>query len=355
MSTHVVIIAGGAGTRFWPAGRRARPKQLLPVASQKTLLADTVDRCAGLAPPEQTYVVTNEVQREATVKECSTLPEGNILAEPHMRNTAAAIGLAAIEVVRRDPDAVMVVLPADHVIRPRERFVSIFSAAAERAAATDVLLTVGIEPTGPATGYGYIEAGDVAAEVAGHRAHTVKSFKEKPDAATAAGFLKAGGYFWNAGTFVWKASAILSAFEEHLPGHHAILQKIDAAGGGSPDPDLYATFENVPIDIGVMERAQNVEVIPADFEWDDAGSWLALSRLNEKDAQGNVVRGDHLGLDTHNCIVVSGEDHLIATIGLDDFVIVHTKDATLICPKGRAEEVRDMVARLKEHGRQDLT
>lgn len=352
MSTFVTILAGGAGTRFWPAGRRARPKQLLPFTSARSMLAETIARCAPLAPPDHTYVVTNRIQLEATRRECPALAPANVVGEPEMRNTAAAIGLAALHVARRDPNGVMVVLPADHFIDPPERFLSCFRAAVRRAEEKDVLLTVGIRPTGPATGYGYIEAGEEVAKVDGHPVLAVKSFKEKPSAATAAAFIAKGNYFWNAGTFVWKVPALLDAFRRHLPGHAEVLDRIDArlAKGEEPKPEDYARFENIPIDMGVMERARNVETIPADFVWDDVGSWLAVDRLNAKDQDGNVVRGLHALLDTHNCIVFGSEDHVVATLGIDDLIVVHTPDATLICPKSRAEEVRRIVKQLEERG-----
>jgi mannose-1-phosphate guanylyltransferase len=352
LHTFVTILAGGAGTRFWPAGRRARPKQLLPFTSTRSMLAETVARCAPLAPPDRTYVVTNRIQLDATRSECPSLPPEHVLGEPAMRNTAAAIGLAALHVARRDPDGVMVVLPADHFIDPPERFLSCFRAAVRRASERPVLLTVGIRPTGPATGYGYIEAGDEVAQVDGHPILAVKSFKEKPSAATAAAFLAKGNYFWNAGTFVWRVRTLLDAFRTHLPGHAEALARIDAsiATGEPPREEDYARFENLPIDTGIMERARNVETTPADFLWDDVGSWLAVDRLNAKDPAGNVVRGLHAGIDTHNCIVFGRDDHVVATLGIDDLIVVHTPDATLICPKSRAEEVRQIVKQLEQRG-----
>jgi mannose-1-phosphate guanylyltransferase len=352
LSTFVTILAGGAGTRFWPAGRRARPKQLLSFTTRRSMLAETLARCGPLAPPQNTYVVTNRIQLDATRRECPSLPEGQVIAEPEMRNTAAAIGLAALHIARRDPDAVMVVLPADHHIDPLERFLACFRAAVRRAAEKDVLLTVGIRPTGPATGYGYIEAGAQAATIDGLPVLAVKSFKEKPSAATAASFIAKGNYFWNAGTFIWRVPTLLEAFRTHLPGHAEVLRQIDArlARGEAPRPEDYARFENVPIDMGIMEKARNVEVTPADFLWDDVGSWLAVDRLNAKDADGNVVRGLHAGIDTHNCIVFGSDDHIVATLGIDDLIVVHTADATLICPKSRAEEVRQIVKQLEQRG-----
>ncbi len=316
------------------------------------MLAETLERCAPLAPPENTYVVTNRIQLDATRRECPSLEPGHVVAEPEMRNTAAAIGLAALHVARRDPNGVMVVLPADHFIDPPERFLACFRAAVRRAAEKDVLLTVGIRPTGPATGYGYIEAGEEVAKVDGAPILAVRSFKEKPSAATAAAFIAKGNYFWNAGTFVWRVTTLLEAFRRHLPGHYETLKRIDTdlAKGLAPRPEDYARFENIPIDMGIMEKAQNVETTPADFLWDDVGSWLAVDRLNRKDADGNVVRGLHAGIDTHNCIVFGTDDHVVATMGIDDLIVVHTADATLICPKSRAEEVRQIVKQLEQRG-----
>jgi len=356
VSIHVVILAGGAGTRFWPAGRRDRPKQLLPIASDRTMLRETLARCETLAPPNRTWIVTNERQAADTRTEAPEIPPAQILAEPHMRNTAAAIALAAAHIARREPDAVMVVLPADHVIQPPELFARTFEAAAKRAREAGTLITVGIEPTGPATGYGYIETGDPVAEIDGFEVRAVKSFKEKPDAPTAAAFLAAGGYFWNAGTFVWSVDTFLAALNEHLPAHQAVLDTMasDLDAGRAPAADDYARFENVPVDIGIMERAQNVEVIPARFEWDDVGSWLALDRLRERDEQGNVVTGEHVGIDTSDCIVIGRPDHVIATIEVADLIIVSTPDATLVCPKDRAEDVKKIVEQLKARGLERL-
>ncbi|MHC4450025.1 MAG: mannose-1-phosphate guanylyltransferase [Planctomycetota bacterium] len=350
MNTHVVVLAGGAGTRFWPAGRRERPKQLLPVASKKTLLRETLDRCAPLAPPERTWIVTNESQVEPTRSEAGG---ARVVAEPDMRNTAAAIALAALLIERVDKDGVMIVLPADHVIRPPELFVKTFQAAAKRARDTDALLTVGIEPTGPATGYGYIESGETVAEVDGLPVRAVTSFKEKPDASTAMGFLERGGYYWNAGTFVWRAGVFRDAVRKYLPGHEQVLQAIEKEldDDGELQRETYARFEKVPVDIGILERANNVEVVPASFEWDDVGSWLALDRLLERDSDGNVIRGDHVGVQTRNCIVIGRDGHITATLDVDDLIVVCTKDATLVAPKSRAEDVKKLVEKLQEQGR----
>jgi len=350
-----VVLAGGAGTRFWPAGRRMRPKQLLPVAGRTTMLAQTLERCAPLAPPAQTYIVTNKVQLASTRRECPSVPAAQVLPEPAMRNTAAAIALAAERIRARAGDAVMVVVPADHVIRPLDLYVATMRAAVARAAGADALLTVGIRPTGPATGYGYIELGSKIDEHGGHPIHRVQSFKEKPDAATAQTFLASGRYVWNSGAFVWRVKTFLDALARHLPGHSAVLGALaqEIAAGDDIPPEAYARFESVPVDIGILEKADNVEVVPGTFEWDDVGSWLAAGRLNLRDAEGNVVKGRHIGIDTRNCIVMA-DGHLVATIGLENLIVVHTPDATLVCPKHRAEDVRRVVKLLEEKGLTDV-
>ncbi|MFB3065200.1 MAG: mannose-1-phosphate guanylyltransferase [Planctomycetota bacterium] len=350
-----VVLAGGRGKRFWPAGRHSRPKQLLAITTERTMLEETLSRCSGLAPPAQILIVTNSAQAEAVRKLCPDMGEGQVLVEPAMRNTAAAIGLAALHVRRADPDGIMVILAADHAIEPRERFLATFRAAARRAGEADTILVIGIPPTGPATGYGYIEAAEATTEIDGYTVHRVSRFKEKPDAATAHALLEQSSTFWNSGTFVGRAATLVAAFEEHLPDHARILGEIDAclAKGDPPPAELYEAFENVPFDVGIVEKAQNVEVIPADFEWDDVGSWLALGRIHRADQEGNVVRGKHAGIDTHNCIVVGDADHLVTTVGLEDMIVIHTPDATLICPRDRAEDVRRLVDRLGELGLDD--
>ena len=353
MNTHVVVIAGGAGTRFWPGGRRARPKQLLAITSDRSMLAETLGRCEGLAPADRTWIVTHELQAEATRQQCPQVPAEQVIAEPAMRNTAAAIGVAAGRIQRVDPDAAMVVLPADHAIRPTDVFVTTFLAAVERAGQADVLLTVGILPTGPATGYGYIEAADEVARIGDHPVHAVASFTEKPDAATAAEFIASKRYYWNSGMFVWRVRTLLDAFATHLPAHHELLTEL--AARETLNAEEYERFERIPIDIGIMEKASNVEVIPASFEWDDVGSWLALDRLHERDEHDNVVRAKHVGLDTNNCIIVGDDTHLVATLGVDDLIIVRTKDATFVGRKDRAEDVRRIVELLKEKGLSEFT
>ena len=352
MFTHVVVLAGGAGTRFWPAGRRNRPKQLLAFATGKTLLRETLDRCTPLAPAARTWIITNESQVERTRQEAGELAPAQIVAEPGMRNTAAAIALAALLIERAEGDGVMIVQSADHVIRPPELFVRTFEAAAERARDAETLLTVGIEPTGPATGYGYIEAGETVAEVSGFPVRTVKSFKEKPDAPTAVRFLESGNYFWNAGAFVWRVSVLREAIRRHLPGHDEVLTAIgeELDRDGTISAETYSRFENIPVDIGILERADNVEVVPASFEWDDVGSWLALDRLRERDETGNVIRGRHVGIETRNCIVVGRDGHITATLDIEDLIIVTTADATLVAPKDRAEDVKKLVERIREKG-----
>lgn len=352
---HAVIMAGGSGTRFWPESREARPKQLLDLAGERTMIQDTVDRLGDLVPLERVLIATNVRLAQAMAEQLPELPAGAILAEPCKRDTAPCIGLSAICISRDDPDATMVVLPADHVIRPSDAFrASLRSAAALVDAAPNRIVTFGIPPTYPAETFGYIERGDVLATADAPRAFQVRRFCEKPKADAAREFIAAGNFYWNSGIFVWKARTILDALAQHQPEMFARLQAIAAALGG---PDYQSTLERefaaikgVSIDYAVMEHARDVVVIEAPFAWDDAGSWQALARLRDEDADGNTILGRHLGIDTRGSIVRSHGDHLIVTVGAEDMIVVHTPDATLVASKRDEEKIRQVVEELKRRG-----
>jgi mannose-1-phosphate guanylyltransferase len=341
-----VIMAGGSGTRFWPASTRARPKQFLAVAGERPMISETVDRLAGLIDPERVLVVAGADQ-EGLVREClPDLRRENILLEPIGRNTAACVALAAFEVRRRDPQAVQVVLPADHVIRPAESFRRTIVAAAAEARRDARLVTLGIVPDHAATGYGYIEQGELLADHDGIGAYAVLRFVEKPDAERAAAFVASGRFRWNAGIFVWETSVILEAFRRHAPAIHAAL---DGPGDAATLARVYPTLPSLPVDEAIMECSDRCSVLPIDYTWNDVGSWPSLADVLAQDADGNHVGGgERLIVEDAQGCVVHGDGGLTALIGVRDLVVVRSGRTTLVCPRSRAQEVRGIVARLAE-------
>jgi mannose-1-phosphate guanylyltransferase len=365
-------MAGGSGTRFWPESRRTRPKQFLRLAGPRTMLQMTYDRIVPWIAPERVWVVTNQVQAEETRRQLPAVPAGNVLVEPCGRNTAPCIGLAAIHVLQGDPEATMLVMPADHVIRPPQQFRTCIEGAVRLLDEDrERLVLIGVPPTYPATGFGYIEregeTGD-GSRVAGVDApdsrpgkddsrplfHRVASFREKPDRDTAEGYRQSGRFYWNCGIFVWRAARILAALQACEPEMHARLSRLAARIGGpgwdAALSDEFPRMNSISIDYAVLERDENICVVPAPFEWDDVGSWHAIARLQAADADGNTIGGPHCGLDTRNCIVRTTEDHLVATLGLEDCIVVHTPDATLVARADDENAVKKLVELLKERG-----
>ena len=353
---HVVIMAGGSGTRFWPESRRSRPKQFLQLAGERTLLQETYERCRPLVPPERAWVVTNERLAPGTREQLPDLPAGNVLIEPCARNTGPCVGLAAWRLLYDDPEAVMAVLPADHVIRPDDVFRSALKDAV-RLVADDGnrLVLFGVRPTYPATGYGYIERGE---PLGSSDAHRVATFREKPDAVTAGRYVAAGRFLWNCGIFVWRAERIRQAIAEHQPRTGELLAQIGEYMGrptyGAVLAEAFPQTESVSIDVAVLERDSGSVVMEAPFAWEDVGSWLAMARLHGADADGNTVIGLHAGVDTQGCIVRTSGDHLVATIGIRDCVIVHTPDATLVARKDDESSMRRLIELLQERGHERL-
>jgi mannose-1-phosphate guanylyltransferase len=351
-------MAGGAGTRFWPVSRRDRPKQLQPLYGQTSLLRQTVDRLDGLVSRSQILVVTNHQLTRASAQELPDLPPSSIIGEPAKRDTAPCIGLAALLVLRDDPDATMLVMPSDHVISPAGAFRDALRQAAQMVDASPKrLVTFGILPTYPAESFGYIHRGEaIATERA--PAYLVQQFREKPDAQTAAAYLKSGEYYWNSGIFVWKAQTILAELEKRQPAIVSHLRTIAAAWGSDQCRAVFerefTAIEGTSIDYAVMEDAQEVAVIEAPFGRDDMGSWQSLARLGGTDSNGNAVVGRHLGLDTRNSIVRSDEDHLVVTLGVEDLIVVHTPTATLVAKKQDEERIREVVKELESLGSQDV-
>lgn len=351
---HAVIMAGGSGTRFWPQSRRQRPKQLLRLIGSRSMIQATRDRSAGLVDAERTWVVTNAAQADETARQLPELPRENLLIEPCGRNTAPCIGLAAIRLLAIDPEAVMLVMPADHVIQPTERFeLAVRGACDVVSRDPEALVLMGALPTHPATGYGYIERGEALAGFDGN-AFAVSSFREKPDRATAEQYVASGRFYWNCGIFVWRADRILGALAKFEPELHARLARLRAAIGTPQwDAALAAEFppmKTISIDYAVLERAKHVCVLEAPFDWDDVGSWSALPRLAGADESGNTIDGPFCGIDTRNCIVRTSDGHLVATAGIEDCVIVHTPDATLVARRGDEEALRRLVQKIEEQG-----
>ena len=358
---HAVVLAGGSGTRFWPLSRKMMPKQLLSIVGDRSMLALTFDRVARIIPEKQSWIVTTRAQADQVRREMRDAKMGGIhvLEEPAGRNTAAAIGLAAVLVARRDPDAILAVFPADHHIQKPERFTELIEAAAG-VAEEGWLVTLGIEPTRPETGYGYIQRGSPLELPSGgsppSEAFRVARFAEKPDVKTAERYLASGDFYWNAGIFVWRADRFLAEMESYLPEHYAGLQEIASLLGESGEPDLervdgiYRGLESISVDYGIMERSDRVAVLPAEMGWSDVGSWASLRELLDKDDRGNILQGDVMALDTTGCLVRS-EDRLVATLGLNGLIVVDTADALLICPEGRSQDVKKFPELLMEAGR----
>lgn len=354
---HAVILAGGSGTRFWPLSRRARPKQFLRIGGERTLLQATAERCEGLLPRSRLWVVTGEAHAAETWRQLPKVQRDHVLIEPCGRNTAPCIGLAAVQLLARDPNAVMLVMPADHLIRTTDQFQrSVEQAVRIVARSPEALVLFGATPTYPATGFGYIRRGTALAGESS--VFQVDAFREKPDVATATEFLASRRYFWNCGLFVWHAAAILEEIERHQPEISTRLKRLQVVLGTDRWNDtLAAEFPQMPsisIDVAVLEKSEHVCVVPADFTWDDVGSWQALARLLSADADGNTVEGRFCALDTHGCIIRSETDHLIAAYGVRDLIIVQTPDATLIANKHDESAMRHLLAELERRGFTDF-
>ena len=359
MNKFGVVMAGGGGTRFWPLSRKERPKQLLNLSGKDLMVNETLDRLAKSIDRDNLFIVTNVTQAKLMAEETTgKMNPEHILSKPAARNTAACIGYAAMEIVKKHDDGVMVIVPSDHFIKDETEFTAIINAAIETAEKTDALVTIGINPSFPATGYGYIKAkADSVTEIgdANHKCYSqVEEFVEKPDLETAKKYLAEGGYSWNSGMFIWKASTILSYMEKLLPDVYACLEKIGDAMNTADEKkvieEVYPVIPKISIDYGIMERADNVLVISGEFGWNDIGSLDMLNIMKGADENGNVAYGEQLLLDTKDCIVY-GNDKMIATIGLSDMIIVQTADALLICPKDRAQDVKTVVETLKEQGK----
>ncbi|MGE0192565.1 MAG: mannose-1-phosphate guanylyltransferase [Planctomycetota bacterium] len=354
----VAVLAGGSGTRFWPAGRTARPKQCLALDGDdpRPLLALTLERVRPLlGAGEATCIVAPPGLRRVLAAAAPDHPASAWLAEPAPRNTAAAVALVAFTAAARDPRTPVLVLPADQHVAPVALYRRALKAMITRARRSEAILTLGLVPTRPATGYGYLRRGEELAAPKGLALHVVERFVEKPDAAKAVRLVRDGNHLWNGGTFAFRAEVFLDALARHLPTVHEPLAA--AFGRGVPSARrLAGAWEQLPsisVDYGVMERAERVEVVSAPLTWDDLGSWDAVARGRRADADGNCLRGDVVAVDAKGC-VVDAEGGTVALLGVEDLIVVRTGDAVLVARRGRGEDVREIVARLKANARSDL-
>ncbi|WJH27530.1 sugar phosphate nucleotidyltransferase [Paenibacillus sp. CC-CFT742] len=350
MNITCVIMAGGKGERFWPKSRTNLPKQFLNISGNKSMIQQSIARLEKLTDMSRIFIVTNELYAELIKAQIPTLPSKNIIIEPIGRNTAPCIGLASVIIEDRFPDSTMIVIPSDHIIENEEGFVNILKTATEVAQDNGSLVTLGIQPTYPETGYGYIESSNQVMLINELPVNKVNKFVEKPDLATAQSYLEAGNFYWNSGIFVWKVETIRSYIQELMPEMHDILETMKTVlDSENCEEIIRSEFLKMPdqsIDYGIMEKVSNIYVIPCVFGWDDVGSWTALERINELDENGNVIRGNILNLDTKRCIIESN-GKLIATLGIEDLIIVDTEDVTLICTKEKAQEVKLLLKELR--------
>lgn len=347
-----VIMAGGKGERFWPLSRAARPKQFLSLTGGgQTMIQLTVERLLPLVAPEDLYVVTGEKYRALAAQQLPMLPGGNILCEPQGKNTAPCVALAAGVLAAKYEDAVVYLLASDHIVQNHALFLDTMETAALMAQREENIVTIGITPTYPETGYGYIKF--LRGKTAVPGVYAVDRFVEKPDAETAQSYLAAGCYLWNSGMFVWKLSTIQKSLQAFLPQLADGARRIAAVDGAAQAEAVAAMYEQaqaISVDYGIMEKTQNLYTIPGSFGWDDVGSWLSLERINRIDAQGNFIQGNVVELSSQNNIFVGGQQRLLAAVGVEDLVVVETEDATLICSKAETQNVKKIVELLRTQG-----
>ncbi len=348
-SMYAVIMAGGVGSRFWPKSRERSPKQFLEITGSGTMIQNTVGRIQKIVPAMNTFVVTNRLQEELTIRQLPFVPRENILIEPVGRNTAPCIGLAATLIHRIDPKGIMVVLPADHMIANVEEFLRVVGVAVKVAQESDALITIGIKPSRPETGYGYIQYEDESQPNNPYKNEgvlRVRTFAEKPNLETAEKFLESGDFLWNSGMFVWKAQSILKEIEVHLPDLHLQLKALTQKPGSNEFKialeQAYGLIRSISIDYGVMEKAGNVFVAKGDFGWSDVGSWDEVVRLASTDNEKNSIKGVVITKDAAGNYIDAG-GRVVAVVGVQDLIIVTTDDAVLVCKKGKSQDVKEIV------------
>jgi mannose-1-phosphate guanylyltransferase len=347
---YAVILAGGVGERFWPLSRTDHPKQLLHIISRKTMLQETIDRIEEFIPVERTKVVTGENIKKAILKHVDYLKEENLIVEPDMKNTCAAIGVAAVHLRKIDPDATMVVLSSDHMIQPKEKLLQILRVGTKLAGETKYLITIGIIPSRAETGYGYIQFADLYGTFDDTLVYHIKEFKEKPSRVVAQEYYYDRKHLWNSGMFIWSVPAIMEALEKYMPEMYKELEDYSKHVGtrneDAAKEELYRHLENISIDCAVLERADNALVIKGDLVWDDIGSWLALERIKEKDRDHNVILGKARAINSYETTIVNDSDGIIAALGVSDLVIVKTGDILFVAHKTKVQDVKELLAEL---------
>lgn len=350
---YAAIIAGGSGTRLWPRSRQDRPKQFQSLYSDRTLLQETVARLEPIVRREDVYVIANRSHEAVVREQLEWLPPSNYVGEPVGKDTAPAVGVIAALISHRDPDAVILISPADHVILKDAEFRHMLEVAEQVAAEGPNVVTIGIKPTHAETGFGYIQMSENSRRIEGVDVHEVISFKEKPDHRTAEEYVSSWSYVWNSGMFIWSARTIMGLFRDHAPDIYRLLVRyqgaIDTPDEARVFEEIYESFPRISVDYAILEHASNIHVIPASIGWSDLGSWSALYDIMDRDEDGNCVVGCHIGLDTHNCLVYA-KDRLVTTIGLDNMIVIDTGDVVLIAPKGRSQEIKQLLEELKKQG-----
>jgi len=349
---HAAIMAGGRGTRFWPRSREKKPKHLLDITGGGTLIQETVARIKPLIPLENILIVTGKKHARNLARQLPEIPPDNIIIEPEGKNTASCIGLAALHIQKKAGDDVMVVLTADHTIADERKFLEVLQAAAQTALQEDALITIGIKPENPQTGFGYLEQGDFFGHSMAQEVFRVKAIREKPDLRQAQEFVQSGRFYWNSGMFIWRASIILQAIARWLPDLYSGLLSIRKTLGSPQEKTtlrrVYRKLAPISIDYGVMEKADNVFVLKGDFGWSDVGSWDALWEITPKDPNGNapISKSNIISEGSQGCLVHSPQK-LVALVGVQDLIVVETQDALLICQKGRSQDVKKIVEELE--------
>jgi mannose-1-phosphate guanylyltransferase len=358
MNVYGVLMAGGVGTRFWPKSRRKSPKQVLKIAGPDTMIQATQKRLNGLVEEKNLYIVTSQEQYPIIQEQLPQLDKSNFLLEPFGRNTAPCIGLAAIHIVEKDPDGIMLVLPADHLITDVKSFHQLCKIAINFASENEGLITLGIRPTFPSTAYGYVQRNKEVAQSSGHDIYKVRTFAEKPNIQTAERFLESGDFYWNSGMFIWKASTILNEISDNLPEIYQGLMQVKNCINSSSYPkkveEVYKSFKSISIDYGVMQSSEKVYVIPADFGWNDVGSWEIVYDIAQKDNKKIAGEFDEIiNIDSSECYI-STPGKTVALVGVKNILVIDTGDALLICKKSHSQNVKEVIEKLKKRGLNEL-